>query len=291
MGVITLHFAGYQPARSVHTRALHALREGVARRGMPHLSIFVTDNIVAAGHKAADLLPMVGSGELDGCYFASSYLTHRVPGLAVFDQPFQAGSREEVFSRLDGTAGEALARQVAASTAYCVLGWWDNGIRHISNAVRPIHTPADCVGLRLRTLDNAQHQAAFRRLGFQPIFIDVADLPRAVADRTVDAQENPLTNMVNFGLHVHHRFISLTGHLVGVAPVLINRARYRALPDELRQAVTAAALESVTLQRKLAIAEDAGCRKVLADAGVALLELDATDRNRFRTAINDRTVH
>ena len=80
------------------------------------------------------------------------------------------------------TTGAALAEQVASATNYRVLGWWDNGIRHISNAVRPIRTPADCVGLRLRTLDNAQHQSAFRRLGFVPTFIDVADLPRAVAD-------------------------------------------------------------------------------------------------------------
>ena len=122
-----------------------------------------------------------------------------------------------------------------------MLGWWDNGIRHISNAVRPIRTPADCVGLRLRTLDNAQHQAAFRRLGFHPMFIDVADLPRAVAERTVDAQENPLTNMVNFNLHAHHRHVSLTGHLLGIAPLLVNRARYDALPDELRRMLDAAA--------------------------------------------------
>jgi len=137
---------------------------------------------------------MVASGQLDGCYFASSYLAARVPTLDVFDRPFQTGSRDAVFAALDGEVGTALAHDVSSATAYRVLGWWDNGIRHISNAVRPIRTPADCIGLRLRTLDNAQHQAAFRRLGFLPIFIDVADLSRAVADRTVDAQENPLTN-------------------------------------------------------------------------------------------------
>ena len=180
--MIALHFAGYQPARSVHTRALHALRDSLARRSDGALAITVTDSIVAAGRKAADLLTMVASGELDGCYFASSYLAARVPALDVFDQPFHAGSREEVFAGLDGDAGAALAERVAAATEYRVLGWWDNGIRHISNGVRPIRTPADCVGLRLRTLDNVQHQAAFRRLGFEPMFVDVADLPRAVAD-------------------------------------------------------------------------------------------------------------
>jgi TRAP-type transport system periplasmic protein len=282
--VIALRFAGYQPARSVHTRALQALRDSVSRRAGDSLAITVTDSIVASGHKAADLLGMVASGELDGCYFASSYLAGRVPALGVFDEPFQAGSRDAVFAGLDGDAGAALAGQVADTTAYRVLGWWDNGIRHISNALRPIRTPADCVGLRLRTLDNAQHQAAFHRLGFLPMFVDVADLPRAVAERTVDAQENPLTNIVNFNLHVHHRHVSLTGHLLGIAPLLINRARHDALPPALRGVLGSAARESEATQRALAVAEDAECLRLLADAGVAIVGPDAIDLATFRVA-------
>ena len=284
--MIALHFAGYQPARSVHTCALHALRECVTRRTDGALAISVTDRIVAAGRKAADLLTMVASGELDGCYFASSYLAARVPALGVFDQPFQAGSREQVFADLDGDLGSALAERVATATDFRVLGWWDNGIRHISNAVRPIRTPADCVGLRLRTLDNAQHEAAFRRLGFRPMFIDVADLPRAVAERTVDAQENPLTNLVNFNLQTYHKHVSLTGHLLGIAPLLVNRARYDALPDELSHMLDVAAGESETIQRELAIAEDDACLRLLAEASVTVIGSDAIDLEGFRAAVS-----
>jgi TRAP-type C4-dicarboxylate transport system substrate-binding protein len=280
--MITLHFAGYQPARSVHTRALHALRDTVAERAGDALAITVTDSVVGPGRKVADLLAMVECGELDGCYFASSYLAGRVPALGVFDQPFRAGARDVVFAGLDGDAGASLAECVAAATGYRVLGFWDNGIRHISNGVHSIRTPADCIGLRLRTLDNAQHQDAFARLGFRPMFIDVADLPRAVAERTVDAQENPLTNMVNFGLHEHHRYVSLTGHLLGIALLLVNRARYDALPAELRGALDDAATASERMQRSLAVAEDADCLKLLTGAGVAVVGPDAIDLAAFR---------
>jgi C4-dicarboxylate-binding protein DctP len=283
--MVTLHFAGYQPARSVHTRGLHALRDAVARRAGDALTITVTDSIVGQGRKAADLLAMVERGELDGCYFASSYLTSRIPALGVFDEPFQAGSREACFAALDGEIGAALAAQVAAATAYRVLGFWDNGIRHISNGVRPIRTPADCAGLSLRTLDNAMHQDAFRHLGFSPVFIDVADLPGAVADGTVDAQENPLTNMVNFGLHSHHKHVSLTGHLLGIALLLVNRARFAALPMELRNVLDAAARDSEAAQRKQAVAEDADCLELLAKAGVAVIGPEAIDLAGFRASV------
>lgn len=288
--MITLHFAGYQPERSVHTRGLHALADSVAKRSAGALTIKVTDSVVSLGRKAADLLTVVESGELDGCYFASSYLAGRVPALSLFDQPFQAGSREATFAALDGETGASLAAGVAAATAYRVLGYWDNGIRHISNAVRPIRTPTDCAGLRLRTLDNTQHQDAFRRLGFQPIFIDVADLSRAVAERTVDAQENPLTNMVNFGLQAHHKQVSLTGHLLGIALLLVNQARFAALPAELREVLGAAARDSETTQRGLATAEDAACLKLLAEADVTVIGPDAIDLAAFRMSLQGRSA-
>ena len=280
--MIILHFAGYQPPRSVHTRALHALRDAVAGNAGDALAIEVTDSVIDLGRKAADLPAMVARGEIDGCYFASSYLTRLVPALSAFDAPFQAVPREANFAALDGEAGASIATQVAAATSMRVLGFWDNGIRHISNAVRPIRTPADCAGLRLRTLDNAQHQDAFHRLGFSPVFIDVADLPRAVAERAVDAQENPLTNLVNFGLQAHHKHVSLTGHLLGIALLLVNRARFDAMPAALRSMLHDAARASEAMQRSLAVAEDSDCLRLLADAGVAVIGPEDIDVAAFR---------
>jgi TRAP-type C4-dicarboxylate transport system substrate-binding protein len=118
-----------------------------------------------------------------------------------------------------------------------------------------------------------------------PMFIDVADLSRAVADRTVDAQENPLTNIVNFGLHTHHGHVSLTSHLVGVAPLLVNHARYAALPGELQRFLAEASAESVAVQRRLAVAEDEACLRLLAKAGVAVLRPDAIDMQAFAAAV------
>jgi TRAP-type C4-dicarboxylate transport system substrate-binding protein len=282
--MLELHFAGYHPARSVHTRALHTLGESLARLSAGALKIRVTASIVACGRQAAELPALVEQGALDGCYFASSYLTRHVPALEMFDQPFQSLSRPDAFARLDGDTGAALGQQLATMTGCIVLGWWDNGVRHISNAVRPIRSPADCVGLRLRTLDNAQHQAAFARLGFRPRFIDVAELTRAVAERVVDAQENPLTNMVNFNLQAHHKHINLTAHLLGIAPLLVNRERYSRLPRELRTALALAARESENVQRTLAAAEDTACLTLLRNAGCTVLEPDAIDLPAFRTA-------
>lgn len=190
-------FGGYQGPNSVHTRgagsfaaALHRLTDGKAE-------VLLRPDITRHGHKAADLLGMVEAGEIDGCYFSSSYLAGRVPSLALFDMVFAAPVREDLFARLDGELGRWIAADVASRTGFEIMGYWDNGLRHIS-AGRPLTGPEGCAGLSLRTLASDDHQRAFRALGFEPRVIDVKDLAAAVAAGEVDAQENPLTNIYKF---------------------------------------------------------------------------------------------
>lgn len=279
-----LRFGGYQGPGSVHTRAGRVFAEALERLTGGEAVVSFEENIVAQGHKAADLLAMTEAGTLDGCYFSSSYLADRVPELAVFDQHFAVPGRAHAYAMLDGELGRHLAERVAARTGFAVLAYWDNGLRHISCARGPLRRPQDCRGLRLRTLASDDHRRVFRALGFEPVAIDVRDLPAAVASGRVDAQENPLTNIWNFRLHEAHRFITLTGHLLGVAPVLFNAAAVAGWPEDLRRAVEDALAEATAAQRRLAAEDDVLCARALADEGVTLVELTEAERAAFAAA-------
>jgi TRAP-type C4-dicarboxylate transport system substrate-binding protein len=285
MSKISLRLGGYQPESSVHTRALHHLAGLASEFAAAAFEPMVNTNVTAQGHRAADLLAMVEDGRLDGCYFASSYLAARVPSLTVFDLPFVATDRERDYAKLDGEFGAHLAADVAARTGYRVLGYWDNGFRHVSNGVRAIRHPDDCRGLRLRTLDNTLHQEVFAALGFEPLFLDVKDLPDAVARHTIDAQENPLTNLVNFGLYETHRHVSLTSHFFGVALFLVNRAWFDALAPGAQAGLRAIAHETTRTQREFAMAEDARCLAILKQDGVAVVPAEEIDWPAFRAAV------
>ena len=115
----------------------------------------------------------------------------------------------------------------------------------------------------------------------QPTFIDVKDLADAAARCVIDAQENPLTNFVNFGLYKFHRHVSLTSHLCGVALLLINGDRFDALAPELQGAMREAAARATREQRALAAAEDARCRALLEAAGVEVIGPDDIDFAAF----------
>ena len=164
-----------------------------------------------------------------------------------------------------------------------MLGYWDNGLRHITSAV-PIKSVADCRGLKIRTLANEDHQRVFRALGFAPQTIDVRDLPEAVKTRRVDAQENPLTNTLNFGIHDTHRHILLTRHLLGVALVLFNAERLAGLEPAHRAGLQRAIDRATKAQRRFAEEDDTICSAELRAQGVEIIELDDAARAAFAEA-------
>lgn len=287
---IDLRFGGYQGSASVHSRAGNVFGEKLAEELGDAVRFTFDANIVERGRKAADLLSMVEAGELDGCYFSSSYLAARVPELGIFDQHFVVPDRKAAYAILDGSLGGRLAALVEASTGYCVLDYWDNGFRHISNGRHPILRAQDCKGLKIRTLANENHQRVFRSLGFKPRAIDVRDLPAAVADGTVDAQENPLTNIYNFGIHTTHRYITLTRHLLGVALVLFNKERVGSWPADVRVGVERALRQATASQRRFADEDDRICAEKLIAEGAEIHELDSAQRETFVAATREEVA-
>lgn len=251
------------------------------------LELWVEPDITTQGRRAADLWSMVAGDELDICYFSASYLADQVPDLGLLDLPFEIADRAQAYAVLDGPVGRYLADRVAATTPYRVLGFWDNGFRNLSNRLRPIIEPKDCEGLRLRTLDNAFHQEVFRALGFEPQVLDVRDLLPAVVEGRIDAQENPLTNTVNFGLAEHHRFVTISRHFFGTALLLANRERFDGWPPALRHAIKQAAATATTAQRRFARDEDAACLEALHARGSQVIVLSDQQREDFRRAVGD----
>jgi TRAP-type C4-dicarboxylate transport system substrate-binding protein len=273
-----IRLSGYQGQASVHTRGLYHLASRLSSNG---LFADVEEDVTSRGQTAKALFATVEQEEAHLCYMASGYLTARVPSLAVLDLPMTVRDRQRAYEALDGRAGQILADSVEALTGLHVLGFWDNGVRHISNRVRPIYSPEDCSGLVLRTLDNDLYQRTMRAFGFRPVVTDVRELRRAVTSGAVDAQENPLTNMLNFGIHEHHRFLSLTGHIFGVALLVCRAAWFRALRPEVANILTSASAATTLTQRAFAVEEDRTALSRLQESGVAIIPRQNLDMGAF----------
>ena len=275
-----LRVAGYQGPSSILTQGLACLVETLKSNGWKS-DIDWTPNVTDHQEKAANLFASIENGSRHIGYMASGYLSAKVPELEVLELPFTVDNRETALAALDYSAGEILGQAVHQKTEFHILGFWDNGFRHLSNAVRPIQHPSDAVGLKIRTLDSALYRATLDAIGFKALTSDVKDLVSWIAEDIVQAQENPLTNYMGFELWKHHPYVSLTHHFFGVLLLVCPLAWYDMLNQEERELLAHAVTTSTALQRQLAAEQDAITLARMQEMGVKVLSKDALDLKAF----------
>jgi tripartite ATP-independent transporter DctP family solute receptor len=282
---IVLRFGGYQEPESVHNRAAARFGELLKQALGERVAFELIGSILKLGYRSGDLVPMVERGELSFCYMSTVRFSKAAPELQLLELPFVVGDRASAFKVLDGALGERARREIEAKTACRVLGYWDNGFRHLTNRVRAIRTPADCRGIRIRTQMSELHGETFRALGFEPLAIDIKEFTEQVSGERIQAQDNPLTNIYHFGVHNHHRYITLTGHFWGASVLVCNAAHYRSWPKDVQAAVDAAAKDATAYQRKLAAAEDEAILAKLDPAQNEVIRLTDAERAAFIKAV------
>jgi TRAP-type transport system periplasmic protein len=286
VNTLSLKFGGYQKPASIHNRAAAFFGELLGRRLGDGLEFKLIGSVLdEMGRKSGDLPDMVANGELAFCYMSTVRFTQAAPELRMLELPFLVKDRGTVYRTFDGAYGDLARRRIAEGTPFRLLGVWDNGFRHLSNSVRPIRRPEDCRGLRIRTQMSELHGESFRALGFEPMPVDIKEFTEEIATDRFQAQDNPLTNIYNFGVHRHQRHITLTGHFFGASLMICNEARYRGWSAEVRAAVDAAAAEATVYQRRLATAEDAEITAKLESDGAEIVRLTAAERAAFVTAL------
>ena len=118
---------------------------------------------------------------------------------------------------------------------YRILGWFENGFRHVSNKVRPVRLPADMKGMTIRVLPSKVQARTFELLGAVPKIMDLSEAIEAVKAGTLDAQENPFFNTVTYGVHNFHKFHTATT-LLPVAPDLPAPPSFDSWPRRSRRA-------------------------------------------------------
>ena len=237
MDKLELRFGGYQEPASIHNQAASYFGDRLRARLGNGIGFELIGSILKLGHGSGDLVPMVEHGKLSFCYISAVRFSKVAPELQALELPFVIKDRAAAFRALDGDLGARARRNIDEKTACRLLGYWDNGFRHLTNRVRPIRAPADCRGIRIRTQMSALHGEVFRALGFEPIAADIKEFIERIGGNRFEAQDNPLTNIYNFGVHNFHRYITLSGHFWGASVLVCNAAHYRGWPREVRAAV------------------------------------------------------
>jgi tripartite ATP-independent transporter DctP family solute receptor len=235
----------------------------------------------------AAMLTALRTGALDMSANSQGAVANAVPEYAAFGMPFLFEGLPQAWKLLDGPLGKELAER-SAEKGLVVLGYWDNGIRHMSNSKKPLLKPEDLKGLKMRTPPDAVTVDIMQALGAEAQQIKFAELYVALQQGVVDGQENPLMNIHASKLYEVQKFISLTGHKYEMTPFLMSKRSWDKLSDADRKAVQEAAAEATALQRKMSQESD---EKLVADLKAKGVRVDAVDKAAFEkgtAAVDDK---
>jgi tripartite ATP-independent transporter DctP family solute receptor len=282
---IQIRMGGYGPASTGFSRALKLIGDRLTAEFGDRIEIKYVWNIMDLGYRAEDILWLVEHGLLTLGYQSSSYLTDRVPELGLVDLPFLFADTPAARAAMDGALGEVLARKIEERVSFRILGWFENGFRHISNRVRQVRTPADLKGLRIRVLPSKVQARTFELLGALPMRMDLTQAIEMIKAGTIDAQENPLSNTVTYGVHKFHRFHTLSNHFYVSRPIFLHRTAFDSWPGDLQTAMRAAVKDAIVFQRELHVQEEKDARKAIEAERCEIVELTATEHDAFAAAV------
>ena len=277
-----LIIAGYQGSDSIHTKSVEYFIDELSRD-------FVTDFIMDVtndGDKASSLIEKTQQGEIHASYLLSSYFEKILPEIQILDLPYLFNNRNEVYNSLKSDLFNYIDNKLKIKNLK-LLGFWDNGIRHISSKIKLIKNLSDCKGQVIRTTPSPLHIEIFRKLGFIPKPLDVRDFKLAVEKNDIEAQENPLTNYWNFGVYKKQEFISLTAHIFGFCLFVINDDYFNKLSDLNKKFLIKKSKETTKFQRKLAISEDDILIKKIKSKNIKIENIDKDCLKDFKKATNN----
>ncbi len=282
---IQIRMGGYGPPTTTCSRGLKVMGDALVAEFGKAVDVKYIWNVMDLGYKGGDLLWMTERGILTLSYQTTSYLADRALELDIADLPFLFETRAQARAAMDGEFGARMSRRIEERFNYRMLGYFENGYRHLSNRLRPVRTPADLAGMRIRLMPGKVHTRTFELLGAVPFPCDLKEGLDAIVSGAVDAQENPLANTVDYGAHKVHHHHTLTGHTYMSRGIYLHRTAFEAWPKELQDGMQRAARAAIDEQRQLAVKEEEIARKAIESEGGKVVALTPAEREAFVRAV------
>ncbi|HZY20565.1 MAG TPA: TRAP transporter substrate-binding protein [Ramlibacter sp.] len=222
----------------------------------------------------------LGTQEL--AFSSSGPVPNFVPETKVLDVPFLFRDKAHARAVLDGPVGQELLAKFDAK-GFKALAWAENGFRHMTNSKRDVKAPEDLKGLKMRTMENPVHIAAYKGFGIITTPMAFPEVFTALQQGTVDGQENPLSVIIASKFDQVQKHLSLTGHVYSPCIFLMNKGAFDKLSAADKQAFLDAAKEATKANRARVDEDDAKGVADLRAKGMTVI--DNLDKAKFVQAL------
>lgn len=249
-------------------------QEEFAKRANERLAGKAVVKIFHSGQlgKDQDLLQKLKLGSLH-LTMPSSVMSSVLNLYGIWDMPFLFKDRAQVARFVDKAFLAAVTPETEAK-GYKVLGVWENGIRNITNSVRPINRPEDLKGLKIRIPGGVWRKKMFEAWGANPTPLAFSEVFLALQTKVMDGQENPNTNIYAARMNEVQKYLSVTRHVYTPSYLVTGKATFEKLDPQVQKVLAEVGKELEKWSRDKGEADDVLIEKKLVDGGMLRNEVD-----------------
>ncbi|MGE4276232.1 MAG: TRAP transporter substrate-binding protein [Lawsonibacter sp.] len=245
------------------------------------ITVDIYPNGVLGGDEA--MLESVALGTLTMVAPSASVMNVYEPAFGILAMPYLFTSTDDAFAAVDGDLGQLLNQKLAdANVGILNLGYNFNGIRNMTNNIRPIVTPDDLKGLKMRCMSNEMFVTMFNLMGANATPMSWSELFTALQQGTVDGQENPASLMYESKFQEVQKYLSTTEHIYDFCTININADFYNNLDDQAKAIIDEGVKTYlVDYQRQLEVSQNEEYIQKLADEGMEVTYVTPENKAKF----------
>ena len=206
----------------------------------------------------------------------SSIMSSIASEAGLFDMPFLVKDRAHL-NRIEHAIFWPMIHPAIEAKGYQVIGFWENGVRHITNNVKPINTPADLAGLKIRTPKSTWRVKMFSAWGANPTPMAFSEVFVGLQTGVIDGQENPYTNIAGAKLNEVQKYLSVTGHVYTPSYLTAGKDQWAKLPEDVRMILEDTARNVQGWMYATGTSDEMALRGKLAES----MEVNVADRAAF----------
>ena len=259
--------------------ALKDFKKFVEEKSKGQIQVVLYLNATLGGDRQA--IEAMQLGTLESGIVGSSILATFEPKFNIFEFPFLFKDDVTAKKIVDGEIGTMLNKEIQKQDIR-IIGYGVNGFRHTTNNRNPIRSAADMKGLKIRTMENPIHIATFKALGANPTPMNFGELYTALSQKTVDAMECPINLIYTPKFYEVQKYMSMTGHLYAVAPLVVSEIFFKKLSPELQKIIIDGGKIYVEKQRKLTVQEENEMLGLLKKNGMQVNDLTPAEKGELK---------
>lgn len=273
---IVLRFGHNTPTQSaLHQAALRFAQEVKGKsQGRVEIEVFPAQEL----GNDLQMVEMARNGELDIVLTPTAKMSVAVPSLQYADLPFFFPSREDVYAMLDGEPGQMLLDDLR-TIGLVGATFWENGFKHFTGN-EPFLSPDDFKGKKIRVMKSRIIIDQFNSFGAEAVAIDFHTTRKALADKVVDGQENPLVAIVSMGFHEVQSHLTLSEHAYLGYVFSFSEKRLAKLPQEIQFMLMETAKEVTPWEREETQKQEKKLIETIKSAGVIVQHLSPAQREK-----------